>query len=96
MTIAESLIELVVIKNKFESSKPNEKGNDEGDDEGHVKNDNGGNSGNGKPHNGKWKPNNKLKELVKWFLCYGLHRMQDSLERSKLPATSKEDEAEPD
>ncbi|KAK5774812.1 hypothetical protein PVK06_042671 [Gossypium arboreum] len=43
MTIMEFVIDLIPRKDKFNSSKPNEKGNGGGDKEGQVKNSNGGN-----------------------------------------------------
>ncbi|MFQ6624571.1 hypothetical protein Gotur_003752 [Gossypium turneri] len=35
------------------------------------------NGGNGKPHNGKWRPNNKPKRLLKCFRCDSLHMVRD-------------------
>ncbi|KAH1083336.1 hypothetical protein J1N35_023097 [Gossypium stocksii] len=52
MIVSESLIELVLRKDKFELSKPKEKGNGGGDEEGQIGNSND-NSGNGKPYNRK-------------------------------------------
>ncbi|MBA0814710.1 hypothetical protein Gohar_020520, partial [Gossypium harknessii] len=62
-------------KDKFESSKPKEKGN-YGGDEGHGENRNV-NGCNGKPHNRKWKSNNKPKGPMKCFFCEGLHMARD-------------------
>ncbi|MBA0683543.1 hypothetical protein Goari_025192 [Gossypium aridum] len=78
MVKAKSFVELGPKKNKFKSSKPNETDNSRGDHEekGQVKNCNEVNdktSGNRKPHNGKWKPNNKLNRPMKCFLCDGPH-----------------------
>lgn len=52
MTVVKSLITLVLRKDKFESSKPEEKGNGRIDEEGQVENTND-NGSNGKPQN--WK-----------------------------------------
>ncbi|KAH1130364.1 hypothetical protein J1N35_001742 [Gossypium stocksii] len=77
MAEAKSFVKLSLRKHKFESSKPKETGNGEGDQKGKEdeegNNDNSKNGGNRKPHNKKWKPNNKMNGLVKYFLCDGLH-----------------------
>ncbi|KAH1128661.1 hypothetical protein J1N35_000039 [Gossypium stocksii] len=72
-----SFVELCLMEDKFESSKPKETDNGAGnhEEEGQVENGNYGNcknGGNEKPHNGKWKFNNKPKGPVKCFLCDNL------------------------
>ncbi|KAK5802879.1 hypothetical protein PVK06_030507 [Gossypium arboreum] len=62
MSVIDSLIELIPKNDKLEFSKPKEKGNYKRDEETHVKN-NGGNGGNGKPHNGKLNSNNKSEKF---------------------------------
>ncbi|KAH1108043.1 hypothetical protein J1N35_011811 [Gossypium stocksii] len=71
MPVSKYLIELVSRKDKFESSKPNEKENIEGDGEGYVKDENDGNVIMIN-YNRKWKPNNKPNKSVECFLCYGI------------------------
>ncbi|KAG8474172.1 hypothetical protein CXB51_034125 [Gossypium anomalum] len=93
---AESFIEFGLRKDKFESSKPKEKSNCGGNHE-EDGNENGGNSkndSNGKPPNGKWKPINRLKGLVKCFFCDGLHMVKDCLKKSALFAIEGDDESD--
>ncbi|MBA0662822.1 hypothetical protein Goklo_006891, partial [Gossypium klotzschianum] len=75
MIVAESLIELVLRKDNFESSKPKDKSKGEGDEEGQIENSDE-NGGKVKPHNGKQKPNNKSKKPVKFFLYGNLHMVR--------------------
>ncbi|KAH1032815.1 hypothetical protein J1N35_044989 [Gossypium stocksii] len=89
---SKSLIELVSRKDNFKSSKAKEKENGRGY-EGHVENSND-NSHNGKPYNRKWKPNNKPKRPMKYFLFDDPH--MDYLERSNLFPITKEDEMKPE
>ncbi|KAK5774593.1 hypothetical protein PVK06_042449 [Gossypium arboreum] len=80
----ESFIELGPRKDKFESSKSKETSNCRGNHK-EDGNENGGNSKNGsneKPPNGKWKPINRLKGLVKCFFCDGPHMVKDCLKKS--------------
>ncbi|MBA0577478.1 hypothetical protein Golob_024962 [Gossypium lobatum] len=75
-----------MISSSLPSLKRDNGGGDH-EEEGQVKNCNGGNGkngDNGKPHNGKWKANNKMKGLVKYFLCDGLHIMRDCPKKSAL------------
>lgn len=75
ITDAESFVELGPRKDKFETSKPKETDNGGGDHkEERDKNDNGDNGKNG--GNGNWKPKNKPKNSMKYFLCNGLHMVR--------------------
>ncbi|MBA0851896.1 hypothetical protein Goshw_028519 [Gossypium schwendimanii] len=47
-----------------------------GEDHEEDGNENSG-GGNGRPHNGKWKPNNRLKGPMKCFFCDGPHMVRD-------------------
>ncbi|KAH1121926.1 hypothetical protein J1N35_005086 [Gossypium stocksii] len=58
-----------------------------GEDNEEVENENGENAknlGNERLQNKKWKSNNKLKGLVKCFICDGLHMVKDCLKKSTL------------
>ncbi|KAH1047806.1 hypothetical protein J1N35_038590 [Gossypium stocksii] len=91
MTEVGSFIEFGLRKYKFESSKPKEMGNGGGNHE-EDGNGNGENGGNGKPLNRKWKPNNRTKMPMKFFLCDGSH--MNCPERSNISVISKENEVE--
>ncbi|KAK5824855.1 hypothetical protein PVK06_019640 [Gossypium arboreum] len=69
----ESFIELGLKKDKFKSSKPKETSDGGGEHE----EDGNGNGGNRKPPNGKWKPNNRSKRLVKYVICDGSYMARD-------------------
>ncbi|MFQ6621843.1 hypothetical protein Gotur_002517 [Gossypium turneri] len=93
MTEVESFIELGLKKDKFKSSKPKEIDNG-GRNHEEDGNENGGNvknCGNGKPPNGKWKPNNKIKGPVKCFLCNGSHMVRDYPKKYMFYAIKKDD-----
>ncbi|KAH1106016.1 hypothetical protein J1N35_009784, partial [Gossypium stocksii] len=75
-------------------TKPKETGNSRGDHEEdeQVKDGNCKNSGNEKPPNEKWKPNNKLKGPVKCFICDGLHIVRDCPKKFTLSVVKGNDE----
>lgn len=97
MVEVEFFVELDPEKDKFESFKPKRTNNGGRDhkEEGQVKHgygDNSKNGGNRKPLNGKWKPNNKSKGLVKCFFCDSPHIMRDCLKKFGLSAIKEDDE----
>ncbi|MFQ6630455.1 hypothetical protein Gotur_009256 [Gossypium turneri] len=101
MMVAESLVELILRRDRFESSKPNGKGNGRGDHEedkeGHSNdgNDSSNDDGNGKQRNKKWKPNNlKEKRKIRCYLCKGSHMKKDYLKASLFSAIKRNDEPE--
>ncbi|MBA0777205.1 hypothetical protein Gotri_005257 [Gossypium trilobum] len=70
MMVVESLVELVPRRDRFESSKPNNKGNGgyhEEDEKGHndYSNCSSSDCGNRKPQNEKWRPNSPKEKRVK-------------------------------
>ncbi|MBA0731624.1 hypothetical protein Golax_025532 [Gossypium laxum] len=97
--VAESLVELVPRRDRFESSMPNGRGNGgyhEEDEEGHNDYGNGSRSdgGNGKPQNGKWRPNS-LKEKSGKLICYlckGPHMKRDYPKISSVSTIKRNDE----
>lgn len=90
MVEAKYFIELDPRKDKFESSKPKEKGNADGDGNDNI--GNGKNVGNERPHNEKWKPNNRQKRPMKYFLCDGLHMVRDCPKKFLFFAIKRDDE----
>ncbi|MBA0741645.1 hypothetical protein Gogos_014780 [Gossypium gossypioides] len=91
ITEAESFVELGPRKDKFETSNPKETGNGEGDhEEERDKNDNGDNGKNG--GNRKWKPKNKPKNPMKYFLCNGPHMVRYYSKRSVFSAIEGEND----
>ncbi|MBA0555779.1 hypothetical protein Golob_025935 [Gossypium lobatum] len=101
MMVAESLMELVSRRNKFESFKPNRRGNGwyyEEYQEGYndYGNTNSSDSGNEKPRNGKWRPNssNEKRGKLRCYLCKGPHMKRDSLKVSSVSTIKRNDELE--
>ncbi|MBA0557640.1 hypothetical protein Golob_014696 [Gossypium lobatum] len=98
--VMESLVELVPRRDKFEFSKPNERGNGgnhKEDEEGHSDDGDGSSSdsGNKKSRNRKWKPNNpKEKRKLSWYLCKRPHIKNDCPKVSSFLAIKRIDEPE--
>ncbi|MFQ6656075.1 hypothetical protein Gotur_026336 [Gossypium turneri] len=85
MTVVESVVKLGLGKDKFESSKFEERGVCEMDHNEDIVdgNDNGDNGGNRKPRVGKKKPKRK-RDKLKYFLCDGPHILKKCLKKSAL------------
>ncbi|MBA0781468.1 hypothetical protein Gotri_002392 [Gossypium trilobum] len=99
--VAESLVKLVLKIDKFESSKPNERGNGnyhEKDEEGHSDYGNGSSwdGGNKKPRNGKWRPNSPKEKRgkLRCYLCKRPHMKRDCPKVSSILAIKRNDESE--
>ncbi|KAH1082521.1 hypothetical protein J1N35_022282 [Gossypium stocksii] len=101
MMVAESLVELLPMRDKFESSKPNGRGNGvyhEKDREGHsyYGSGSGSDGGNEKPRNGKRRPNSPKEKRgkLRCYFCDGPHMKIDCLKVSSVSAIKRSDEPE--
>ncbi|MBA0550972.1 hypothetical protein Golob_021878, partial [Gossypium lobatum] len=99
--VAKSIVELILRKDRFESFKPNRRGNGgyhAEDEEGHsyYGNNSSSDGDNGKPRNGKWRPNspkNKRGKLRCYF-CKRPHMKRDCPKVSSVLAIKRDDEPE--
>ncbi|KAG8503718.1 hypothetical protein CXB51_001706 [Gossypium anomalum] len=101
MMVAESLVELVPRRDRFESSKPNGRGNGghhKEDKEGHsyYGSGSGSDGGNRKPRNGKRRPNSpkERRGKLRCYFCNGPHMKRDCPKVSTFSAIKKSDEPE--
>ncbi|MBA0876146.1 hypothetical protein Goshw_013330 [Gossypium schwendimanii] len=101
MIVPESIVELALRRDMFESFKPNRRGNGgyhEEDEEGHSYDGNSSrNDGDDrKPRNGKWRPNSPKgkREKLRCYFCKGPHMKRDCLKVSSVLAIKRNDEQE--
>ncbi|MFQ6636425.1 hypothetical protein Gotur_014159 [Gossypium turneri] len=101
MMVAESIVELALKRDRFESSKSNRRGNsgyheEDEDGQSYDGNDSSSDGDDRKPQNGKWRPNSPKEKRgkLRCYFCKGPHMKKDCPKVSSVSAIKRNDELE--